>query len=71
MSYSDDNDGGMLRQQANAYNDMNRFDQMHGAADSSDDDATAMRYGEVPAKRTAEDVLKQKNQILMDRLVKM
>lgn len=44
---------------------------MHGAADSSDDDATAMRYGEVPAKRTAEDVLKQKNQILMDRLVKM
>ena len=48
---------------------MSKFDRMHGGDDSSDED-NKQQLGTIPKKRTADDLLSQKNQILMDRLIK-
>lgn len=49
---------------------MNKFDRMHGGADSSDDDQVP-QYGQVPQPKSMVDELRQKNQILMERMIKV
>lgn len=61
-----------INQQAAAFDQMNKFDKMHGASDSSDDDQR-QQYGVLPKQATtttASESLAQKNQILMERLIK-
>lgn len=48
---------------------MNRFDKKNGDEDSSDENRNE-EYGMLPKPKTETDVLKQKNQILMERLLK-
>ena len=62
-----------INQQAAAFDQMNKFDQMHGASDSSDDDRRQQYGGVLPKQATtttASESLAQKNQILMERLIK-
>jgi hypothetical protein len=56
--------------QANAFNDMNKFDNKHGGADSSDEDGMA-EFGKInPKLRTETEVLIEKNRLLMEKIVK-
>ena len=57
--------------QADAFDEMNKFDQKHGGADSSDEDGMA-EFGKVnPKPRTQVEVLQEKNRILMEKLFKV
>ena len=47
---------------------MDKFDRIHGQGDSSDEEQE--RYGELPKQKGPQDIMAQKNQILMDRLIK-
>ncbi len=55
--------------ETDAMNDMDRFDQRHGAQDSSDEDQMA-EFGRVEKPKSEVEVLFDKNRILMERLVK-
>ena len=60
-----------LNLQANAFDDMNKFDSKHGGADSSDEDGMA-EFGKINNKpRTATELLEEKNRLLMEKLIKM
>ena len=55
--------------QADAFDQMKKFDQKHGGADSSDEDAMA-EFGVVAQPKSQAQIFEEKNRILMERLIK-
>ena len=62
----EDND---LDMQADAFDEMNKFDKKHGGADSSDEDHMA-EFGQIFKPKSQADIMNEKNRILMERLIK-
>lgn len=59
-----------IEMQANAFDEMNKFDSKHGGADSSDEDNMA-EFGKINYKpRTEIEILQEKNRLLMEKLIK-